>query len=180
MSGYQRKGVWRQKGWVCDIDGCEEPGKAKGMCKSHYSKATYVPPIQSAYCKLCGVLKDRQGWYCTACTNSKTLQMRINSYGMSMDAALAVMEAQGNACAVCSTPITWATTHIDHDHACCDNEYNGSRTKANSCSECVRGFLCAGCNVGLGSFNDDASRLESAAMYIRSWNASKLELPQPS
>lgn len=48
--------------------------------------------------------------------------------------------------------------HIDHDHSCC----NGPR----SCGKCVRGALCAKCNVGLGSFLDSAERLRAAISYL--------------
>lgn len=36
--------------------------------------------------------------------------------------------------------------HIDHDHACCPSNV--------SCGKCVRGTLCAGCNISLGWSRD--------------------------
>ena len=36
----------------------------------------------------------------------------------------------------------------------------------------VRGFLCMGCNVSLGRFNDDPVLLEKAVAYLRKYQAS--------
>jgi hypothetical protein len=51
--------------------------------------------------------------------------------------------------------------HIDHDHSCCEG--------AETCGHCVRGALCAGCNVGLGYFKDNPSRLRAAAEYVEAY-----------
>lgn len=50
---------------------------------------------------------------------------------------------------------------VDHDHDCCPS--------SKSCGECVRGFLCGGCNTLLGFAHNDAERLVDAAFYLRSW-----------
>ena len=70
-----------------------------------------------------------------------------------------VLTAQSGVCAICHRPefrkirsdgITRRLA-IDHDH------------KTNK----LRGLLCGDCNTGLGLFQDDILRLESAIAYLR-------------
>lgn len=53
-----------------------------------------------------------------------------------------------SSCAICSTS---ERLYLDHDHA----------------TNQPRGFLCQKCNSGLGMFEDDVSRIEKAAAYLR-------------
>ncbi len=72
------------------------------------------------------------------------------------------LEKQGGGCAICGTSLPggrWNTWHVDHDHQCC-----GYSQK--TCGQCVRGLLCATCNVGLGQFKDDPDLLRAAADYL--------------
>jgi len=72
-----------------------------------------------------------------------------------------MMSEQEGACGICGVEFGEHKTvkpHIDHDHACC-----GGR---DSCGVCVRGLLCYLCNVGLGSFADDTTRLVAAITYL--------------
>ena len=70
----------------------------------------------------------------------------------------AMLEYQDFKCAVCKAPFI-GPPRVDHDHACCDG--------ARSCGKCVRGLLCADCNLALGIFHDDISRLENAIVYLK-------------
>jgi hypothetical protein len=82
-------------------------------------------------------------------------------YGLSVDQYNHLLEAQGGGCAVCGTDKPGGRgilLNVDHDHSCCPGQ--------KSCGACVRGLLCALCNVGLGSFQDDADRLTAAAAYV--------------
>ena len=78
---------------------------------------------------------------------------RQRYYGISPAEAEAMLAGQNSRCAICSTdtPDGRGHWHLDHDHA------TGK----------VRGFLCKGCNNGLGFFRDDPLRLELAAAYLR-------------
>jgi len=53
-------------------------------------------------------------------------------------------------CESCGDPFT-TTPHVDHDHA----------------TGVVRGYLCLGCNTGLGNFKDDPERLYAAIQYLQ-------------
>jgi hypothetical protein len=72
----------------------------------------------------------------------------------------AMLARQGGACAACGAtePGGKGRFNVDHDHACCPGD--------KSCGQCVRGLLCAGCNSGIGFFNDDVDRLMAAAAYL--------------
>ncbi|WJN63238.1 endonuclease [Streptomyces phage phiScoe45] len=64
-------------------------------------------------------------------------------------------EALGHNCHICGAGGVMA---IDHDHACCPGE--------RSCGACVRGVLCRKCNLALGHFDDDITRLRAAINYL--------------
>lgn len=79
----------------------------------------------------------------------------MSAFGMSLDQFNAMMESQGNSCAICgysdmSNPKVFP--HVDHCHS------TGK----------VRGILCSNCNMALGKFKDDTSRLYSAISYLAS------------
>lgn len=70
------------------------------------------------------------------------------NYGLTLDSFAALLRGQGDVCAICKAEgEDWV---VDHEHA----------------SGKVRGVLCRLCNVGLGYFKDDPSRLLSAAKYL--------------
>jgi hypothetical protein len=60
----------------------------------------------------------------------------------------AILERQGNACAICKMPAK--PLCVDHCHA------TGK----------VRGFLCRNCNLGLGNYNDNPDLHRAGAAYL--------------
>jgi hypothetical protein len=58
---------------------------------------------------------------------------------------------QGGRCAICLQPPTNTGLCIDHSHSTGE----------------VRGLLCRECNVAIGMFRDDLSRIRQAAEYLR-------------
>jgi hypothetical protein len=68
-------------------------------------------------------------------------------------------------CAICHTHVPggrYNQWHIDHNHSCCPG--------MGSCGKCVRGILCAACNLLLGAVHDSASTLHAAATYLEAHN----------
>lgn len=88
-------------------------------------------------------------------------------YGLTPESIDALLRAQEGRCAICGTaagtadPRTGKAVQLapDHDHACCPGE--------RSCGRCIRGLLCATCNVGLGMFRDNPEHLVQAIEYLR-------------
>ncbi|WP_432158660.1 endonuclease domain-containing protein [Streptomyces sp. bgisy153] len=87
---------------------------------------------------------------------------RWYAYKVSPDGYAALLAAQGGGCALCARPPGRRALAVDHDHACCPRK--GSR--GTTCGRCVRGLLCATCNVGVGVFGDDPARIRKAAAYL--------------
>jgi hypothetical protein len=85
---------------------------------------------------------------------------RWYAFKLPPDEYASTLEAQGGGCAVCGSPPGVRALVVDHDRACCTE-------KSRSCGECVRGLLCTNCNVGISNFDEDASKLASAAAYLR-------------
>jgi hypothetical protein len=77
---------------------------------------------------------------------------RSYKYGITADDFKQMFETQQGKCAICNEePKTKRGLHVDHDHE------TGK----------VRGLLCHGCNVALGSFKD-VTLLNKAIEYLRS------------
>ena len=77
---------------------------------------------------------------------------RYYLYGVTREFLLDLYEKQKGLCAICNDkPKTSRGLHIDHCH----------KTKK------VRGLLCHGCNVGIGSMKDDPKLLASAISYLK-------------
>jgi hypothetical protein len=82
-------------------------------------------------------------------------------YSLTREQYDALLDAQGGGCAICGTTQAGnrgRMLNVDHDHACCAGH--------KSCGQCVRGLLCARCNVGLGAFQDNPDRMVAAAAYL--------------
>lgn len=83
----------------------------------------------------------------------------IKAYHTTNEFLNELLDRQGGVCAICKSP---GNLHVDHDHKCCP-------TRALSCGKCIRGFLCSNCNTGVGSFDDEPERIQSAINYLRRW-----------
>jgi Recombination endonuclease VII len=82
-------------------------------------------------------------------------------YRMTLEEYDFLLEAQGGHCAICpKTPEeNGKRLAVDHDHRCCPGK--------ESCGKCIRGLLCAHCNLAIGLLEDNPLVMENAADYIR-------------
>lgn len=88
-----------------------------------------------------------------------TDRLSRRKYGLTRGEVNAKAEAQGG-CAACGAQTPGdGRWHVDHDHRCCPGKF--------TCGKCVRGILCRGCNLALGSVGDDPAVLDSLAAYLR-------------
>lgn len=85
----------------------------------------------------------------------------LKTYGITMAEYDQMFERQGSKCAVCQASESGGRGwHVDHDHACCP-------AKSGACGKCVRGILCARCNMTLGLVQDNESTLAGMIAYLR-------------
>lgn len=72
--------------------------------------------------------------------------------GLTLEKYNALLEAQGNGCAICSSPNPGGKGryHIDHNHI----------------TGVVRGLLCHGCNTGIGNLKESQTLLRNALLYL--------------
>lgn len=74
---------------------------------------------------------------------------RFKRLGMTEAGYLAMLAAQGYACAMCQRVFgDGERAFADHDHACCPVE--DADRSAKTCGRCIRGLLCFRCNTALG------------------------------
>ena len=83
----------------------------------------------------------------------RKITMRLRQYGLTDEAYRAMLQSQGNCCAICQKPFgpqKASLPHVDHDHN----------------TGVVRGVLCGQCNVGLGALGDSLNRLLVVVDYL--------------
>lgn len=93
--------------------------------------------------------KDRR----SAATRRARSKALLRKYGAPSEDFDELLEAQGGVCGCCGGERGQNMWHIDHDH---------SKPEEQS----YRALLCHGCNVGLGAFADDPSKLQLAMDYL--------------
>jgi hypothetical protein len=105
------------------------------------------------------LLWDRLRKYVKTPTEEEQREIRrwraINSlYGLARWQWKAIFERQQGCCAICGTSQDdlGYTLEIDYDH------------KIGK----VRGLLCKKCNLGIGMFGEDITRIEKAIRYLKS------------
>lgn len=143
---------------------CYRPVANARMSEIRQSKRLFV------YCNLCGSRFTRYGHnhYCDECRNAFPSEIRSDlayrgKYGMSLLDIRSIWYEQEGKCRVCSAPLDFPgpnakKLHVDHDHECCPVQ--------SGCKYCVRGLLCAKCNIAIGNLDDSIPLLISAIKHL--------------
>lgn len=177
---------------ACIVKACDDPAIALGLCVKHYSRfkkhghtgdgtrrctmrGNLVQEGKS-YCPRCEEIKPLAEFnkdnatafgvsiYCKACAKAEgKKRYRQNKerswedglkhkFGISAKDYQILLRSQGGGCAICSTTKdpSGKRLAVDHDHNTLE----------------VRGILCSKCNRGIGFFDDNTERLQSAIAYL--------------
>lgn len=81
-------------------------------------------------------------------------KQREKTTGFTTEMTVAAVMIQDGLCAICKTPLVGLDprkTHADHCHV----------------TGRARGILCHSCNIGLGMFSDNPTRLQAAIDYLK-------------
>jgi len=105
----------------------------------------------NAHCRECHKKRCNSRWHSKSQQEKQASRVRA-MYGIDPEKYLQMHEDQQGRCAICGEiPTTKRGLHLDHCHE------TGK----------VRGLLCHGCNVGIGSLRDDPELLLKAIDYLR-------------
>lgn len=101
-------------------------------------------------CRECHKKKCMERWHATPEIDRQA--SRAYKYGITPEQFKEMYKQQDGKCKICNeVPSTKRGLHVDHCHD------TGK----------VRGLLCHGCNVALGSFKEDVKLLEKAIEYLK-------------
>lgn len=129
--------------------------------------------------------KDGLFGYCRPCATAHTTKWvetnrekfdayqkayhRNGKHGLTKARRAQILFDQDFRCPICKVPFLSmklaadgrTPVCADHDHACCPGSH--------SCGKCIRGLICAKCNLVLGNAKDDVEILYAAIEYLISW-----------
>lgn len=114
------------------------------VCAAHVSSEWAKNNVKRASAR-------KKKWYAQNVDKQRHATVK-RTYGLSQLEYQQILDNQKNACAICGCALIGnKNKQVDHCHK----------------SGKIRGILCLNCNSGLGRFNDDASLLEKAIMYLK-------------
>lgn len=162
----------------CQMPGCSNPkvpGQGSRLCQEHRDDAYQrtLRRLRTTACSMPGCDEPKRTGlnadgrhkpyrYCAGHSfeseqrdSARTLhRKRERLFGITHDDFLAMLEAQGNVCAICGNGETskrQRSLNVDHDHE----------------TGAVRGLLCNRCNPMLGYARDDVAVLQAVIDYLR-------------
>jgi hypothetical protein len=163
LAPVQRKRVLAGLCFICSHprgdDGTQVRCRTCATWAIQYARQRRQKRVERVQCIDCGEVREESAKTvrCLRCVKHhrsiarKSRRNKMAVYrGLSADEYNAMLERQGNQCAICGTPSTGRVLCLDHCHA------TGK----------VRGLICNLCNFGLGKFKDNPESLRRAAQYI--------------
>lgn len=94
---------------------------------------------------------DKLAHWCRECMdNNRKHRRRIETYGLSNESFLTILESQKSECAICGESLVGKKQCLDHNH----------KTLA------IRGILCTNCNFMIGYAGEDQVILQNAIAYL--------------
>lgn len=125
------------------------------MHNSEYQQAWREKRREKGLCSRCGLTNDRDAFHCSRCAaimGASSRRYNLRRYGLDQQSFEALLQSQGDACALCRHPFddSRGPICVDHDRA----------------TGRVRGLLDRMCNQGIGLLGDDAVGLALALEYL--------------
>lgn len=141
----------------------------KCLCDCGQETVTRTGCLRGGHVKSCGCLSRNKGARCSRFKHglsdkshplNKQYQREkyeLFKYGLTPERKAALLESQGNGCAICGYTFGQkkGDMHVDHCHNTGE----------------VRGLLCNECNTGIGLLRENAEIMRSAINYLENANA---------
>lgn len=110
---------------------------------------------QQGLCARCGrTLDNKEFIYCLNCKAKEKLRHLSRHYNISKESIIELLERQEWRCAICLMELDLADRQMVLDH--------------NHTTNKVRGFLCVGCNVGIGHIEKNGGHwVTKALQYLK-------------
>ena len=125
-------------------------GCRQKLAREAFSSAPKAKDGLRSRCKQC-LAAAAKAHYAKGGFASHAAKHLRRTYGISSVAFAAMVEAQGNLCAICAQEMGQGKNrHVDHCHA----------------TGVVRALLCNGCNTAIGQAREDPALLRAMADYI--------------
>lgn len=149
---------------LCGAPGCSNRHTSRGMCEFHYAQWRRGTPFslreggEACPSPGCSREKSKSSEMCKRC---RQIAWR---YSIPVSQLKRMFDPENYSCSNVGCTET-TNLHIDHSHVCCpDGKFQRSHKK--SCGDCVRGWLCKGCNNSLGFLQENPRRIQGLLVYL--------------